>query len=292
MKFILLSLLTLMLAGNTFSQRSKIEENRFLEVRSGKYGLADSLGKPVVPFIYESIEYKNSRLIVRKNGLQGLITTNSEVIIPVKYQFVLPRNNNRFILWTTDSRFGLCDNDGSVILPVRYKGLSSTGNDEFYIARNDRNLYGVYNSNGDNVLPEMFNFFTVDDYKVFAMKDDQPMIIDLQSPKTPLILDTSIAFVNTVRHHSMGEQLFQIVKKSNKFGVINSGNDVVIPIIYDEVSSSQDWRHYIIKVKGKLGIIRVDGIIVKEPVYDAIELRKEYVLLKRDNKKDEIYSYR
>ena len=36
----------------------------------------------------------------------------------------------------------------------------------------------------------------------------------------------------------MDESLYQIVKKENKFGVINSINETVIPFIYDEIKSS------------------------------------------------------
>jgi hypothetical protein len=81
------------------------------------------------------------------------------------------------------------------------------------------------------------------------------------------------------------------VKKENKFGVINARNQTIVPIVYDEVKSSQHWRYFIIKKNGKKGIININGDIVKEPIYDAIELSKEFVLLKRKNQKDEIYSY-
>ena len=89
----------------------------------------------------------------------------------------------------------------------------------------------------------------------------------------------------------MGESLFQIIKSENKYGVINSKNETIIPIIYDEIKSSQNWRYFIIKLNNKLGLININGIITKEPIYDNIELRKEYILLKRKDKKDEIYSY-
>ena len=263
-----------------------------MKVKGGKFGVTDSLDKTVVPFLYEFIEYKNNRIIIRKNGLHGLFTINNNVILPIKYQFILPRNNNRFILWTPGSLFGLCDNDGNIILPVKYKSVSSTENDDFYITQNDKNLNGVYSFTGENILPEIYKFYTLDGYNVFAVKDAQPLMLNFQKPDDVVLLDKDIAFVETLRHFSMGEQFFQIVKKENKYGVVNTNNQIVIPIIYDEVKSSQHWRYFIIKVNGKVGIINVDGIIIKDPIYDAIDLRKEYVLLKRKNQKDEIYSYK
>jgi hypothetical protein len=89
----------------------------------------------------------------------------------------------------------------------------------------------------------------------------------------------------------MGENLFQIIKKENKYGIINSENETIIPIIYDEIKSSQNWRYFIIKQKNKIGLINVNGTVTKQPIYDSIELRKEYIVLKRKNIKDEIYAY-
>lgn len=292
MKLILLSIFSFFLSENIFSQQAKIDANRVLKVKKGKYGVTDSVDKTVVPFLYDFIEYKNNRLIVRKKGLHGLLTVNNDVLIPIEYQFVLPRSKNRFILWTSDFLFGLCDDNARIILPVKYKSISSTENDEFYITKNEKNLNGVYSFTGKTVLPEIYRFYTRDGHKVFAARDSQSLIINLEKPDDVVFLDKGIAFVETSRHYSAGEQFFQIVKKGNKYGVINANNQILIPIIYDEVKSSQHWRYFIIREKGKVGLINVEGEIVKEPIYDNIELRKEYVLLKRKNQKGEIYSYK
>ena len=89
----------------------------------------------------------------------------------------------------------------------------------------------------------------------------------------------------------MGESLFQIIKRENKYGVINSKNTIIIPVIYDQIKSSQDWRYFIIELKNKFGLININGIITKDPIYDSIQLRKEYIILKRRNVKDEYYTY-
>lgn len=291
MKLVLLTILAFVLAEKAVSLEIQLEANRFLKVKQGSYGVTDTLDQTVVPFIYELIEYKNNRLIVYKKGLTGLLTLNNEVILTMDFKFILPRSNNRFILWTPKSQFGLCNQDGQIILPVSYKSVSSTENDDYYITKNEKNLNGVYSFTGEQILPEVYRFYTLDGYKVFAVKDDQPLLLHLQQPDSIVVLDKDIAFVETVRHNSMGEQFFQIVKKGNKYGVLNTSNEIVIPLLYDEVKSSQNWRYYICKLNGKLGIIKVDGTVVKEMIYDSIELRKEYVLLKQKNQKQETYFY-
>ena len=64
----------------------------------------------------------------------------------------------------------------------------------------------------------------------------------------------------------MGENLFQIIKKENKFGLINSKNETIIPTIYDDLKSSQNWRYFIITKNNKIGLINVNGTVTKEPI--------------------------
>jgi len=292
MKFFLLLIITFFLKETIFCQSSKeIEKNRFIKSKNNKLGITDSLNKVIVPFIYDFIDYKNNRLIVQKNNSQGLITTDNQVILPISYKFILARNYNRFILWTQNSLFGLCDTTGQELIPAKYKNLSSTENDDFYISNNQQNLNGVFNFNGKTILPEAYKFYTIDNYKIFATKDNQPIIINLNNLADNIVLDKEINFIETQRHYSSGEQLFQIIKKDNKFGLINSDNEILLPIIYDELKSSQHWKYYLFRNKGKIGIINIKGQIIKEPIFDSIELRKEYIVLKQKNKKDEYYSY-
>jgi hypothetical protein len=292
MKNTILVILASLIINLAVSQEPvKIEDNRFLKKINNKFGVTDSLNKTIVPFVYDFIEYKNKRLIVRKNNKHGLLTSDNQVVIPIHYEFIYPREKDRFLIGSHKRFTGLSDADGKIILPVKYKGLSSVGKDDFYITRNDKNLNGVYDLNGINLLPEMYQFYTVDNYKIFALKDSKPQILDLKKTEQVIEIDTNIIFIKTRRHFAMGERFYQIVKKENKYGVINADNQIVIPLIFDEVKSSDNWRYFLIKKNNKFGLINVKGQIIKEPIYDRIDLRKEHVVLKRNNHKDERYSY-
>ena len=293
MKRTISTILFLFLSTLIYSQNSitKIEENRFIERRDNKFGITDSLKNVIIPFKYDFIEFKNQRLIIRNNNLNGLFSIDNKELIPIEFEFILPRKNDRFILWTKTSIFGLSDNNGKIKIPIKYKRVSSTENDDFYITENGNNLNGIYDYNGKNIIPEEYKFYTVDKYRIFATKDNKSQIIDIKNSENNIILDEKIELIETVRHYAMGENLFQIIKKENKFGLINSKNETVIPIIYDEIKSSQSWRYFIIKKNNKIGLINVNRTVTKEPIYDSIELRKEYIVLKRKNIKDEIYSY-
>ena len=267
----------------------KVSELR--KVIKNKFGITDSSNKIIVPFIYDYIEYKNHRLIVKKQNSQGLLSISNKIIIPIEYEFILPRQNGRFILWTHNSLFGLCDTSGKVLIPTKYKNLSSTENDDYYISNNSKNLNGIYDFNGKLILSELYKFYTIDNYKIFATISNKPLILNLKCLEAPLLLDSNYTFMETQRHYSMGEKFFQIVKQNNKFGVINSTNEIIIPIIYDNIKSSQHWKYFLFALNNKIGLVKIDGKIIKEAIYERIDLRKEYVALKRKGLKDEFYSY-
>ncbi len=292
MKHLLLFKLTFFLMLSFFAQMpQKLEENRFLKRNNNKFGVTDSTNKIIVPFIYNRIEYKNNRLIVEKQSKQGLITLNNEKVTTNKYRYILPRENNRFLLLTDSSRYGLCDSVGRILIPTKYKHISPTEMDEFYISENDEKLNGVFDFNGNVIFPEIYKFYTIDKYKIFAKCGTQAFILNLKNLSDSIKLDDKIDLIETQRHYSSTEKFFQIIKKSNKYGLINSDNKIMIPVIYDELTSSQHWRYFLIKQNNKLGLINVDGKIIKELIYDDIFLRKEYIILKRKNQKNEYYSY-
>ena len=293
MKSITITILLVFFSTLIYSQdfATKISDNRLIERKGKKFGVTDSLKNVVIPFKYDFLEYKNERFIVRNNQLHGLLSLDNKELIPIEFEHILPRLNNRFILWKENSINGLADINGKIIIPLKYKRVSSTQNDDFYITENEKNLNGVYDIYGKNIIPEEYKFYTIDNYRIFATKNSKPQIIDLMNSKNTIQLDDEVEFVETIRHYSMGESLFQIIKRENKYGVINSKNTIIIPVIYDQIKSSQNWRYFIIELKNKFGLININGIITKDPIYDSIQLRKEYIILKRRNVKDEYYTY-
>jgi len=272
--------------------KRQIEENRYLEIKQTKHGVIDSLNLIITPFIYDKIYYKNGRLIVQLQNLKGVINTDNQLIVPIIYKDINSDEKcNRFILCTENNQFGLSDSNGKVIIPIKYKRVSSVENYNYYITKNVNDLNGVYDTNGKNVIPEEYKFYTIYDNKIFATKNNQPFILDIENSINSKKLETDIIFINTYKYHTKGSKPFQIIKKGHKFGVINSNNKIIIPIIYDEIKTAGHWRYFIIMKNNKLGIIDINGKIVKDLIYDSIRPSIMYVVLERKNKKGEVFSY-
>lgn len=292
MKTIAIIFISLFVFEFSYSQNhtKKITSNRIIVENKFKYGLIDTLGKLIIPIKYDFIEFKNNRLIIRKNKLSGIHTLDNEELIPLNFKYVLPRNNGSFLIWTNNNIQGIVDSNGKEIIPIKYEHIS-TEKDDYYFTTNSKKLNGVYDYHGLNIINEDYQFFTIDNYKIFAIKDNKPLILDILNPKNLIYLNDKIKFINTIRHYSFGEKFYQIIKKENRYGVINSNNEFVIPLMYDEIKSSENWEYFIVKSKGKFGIVNTEGKIIINPIYDDIIFHDEYVTLIQRNKKKEAYSY-
>jgi hypothetical protein len=75
----------------------EIFRDYIIAIKDGKYGMIDSNGKTLLPFIYQDLQYVNASLaIARKNDKYGLVEVNNHenVVLPFEYQFINFNNNN------------------------------------------------------------------------------------------------------------------------------------------------------------------------------------------------------
>lgn len=268
----------LFISINSSSQNKilyKFTDNRFLITKDNKWGVIDTLNNVIIPSEYNRIDFSNDRFILTKNKKVGLFDVNYQEIIPIKYSNILARNNNNFILCSFDDKDGLIDNNGKVIIPLKYKDVSNIHQSEkFYIVKNINDLEGVYDFNGNKILEEEYVFYNNEKDAIFASKGNESFLIDLNDLNKTIKLDLETKLFFTLRHYSSTEKFYQIVSRNEQFGILNFKNEYVIPLVYDEIKSSNNWKHFIIKKNNKYGLIRVDGEIMKQPIYSKINLHK------------------
>ncbi len=266
-------------------------ENRYLVVKDEKFGVADSLNQIIFPIEYQMIEYKHQHFIVKKSDKFGLFTTDNKEILPTKFFFISERQNKRFFVAKSHYKRGLIDVNGHYIIEPKYRSVSAILDDYFYITQNDSKFNGIYDYNGKLVYPEEYKFFTIDNDKIFASKNEQMMILDVLNPEDSIVLDKDITFVYTNRHYIVNNSYVQLAKKNNLFGMINSDNEIIIPFIYEQIRSSNNWNYFIVKKNKKYGLIKIDGKIVKDPIFDFVEWFEDLIIFKRKGFENDVYYY-
>ena len=128
---------------------------------NSKYGVIDSEGEVVVPFIYNHLEahpdVKMLTTIDCRNSKQGLIRYDGSLVLDCKYDLVNQGGSSSFIVIDNngnDSKCGVCDLNGNIVIPQIYKevnpfryGLASGTYEFFIITDSKTKLQAVFDSN-------------------------------------------------------------------------------------------------------------------------------------------------
>lgn len=95
--------------------------------KDGKWGLLNSAGEMIVPYIYDKIEwYRDGVAVVKQNKKYGAIDTSGNLVVPVQFfiQDIIGRfNGNRLGIRKRTSngiKAGYIDKDGNEIIPCIY----------------------------------------------------------------------------------------------------------------------------------------------------------------------------
>ncbi len=117
------------------------------------------------PQPYQEIDYdalRNDNLIlcsVKKNGLYGLANKNLKNIVTCTYKEKIETSytflNGTCQTYCINGKYGAVNKAGDVILKNEYKEIRETDNGLLKVTK-DGKLYGIYNTDGNEVLPCMF----------------------------------------------------------------------------------------------------------------------------------------
>ena len=117
---------------------------------SGKWGYADSIGKLVVPFIYEEANaFKDNLAKVKQNGKYGFIDNKGAVAIPLVYDELgdFAEGISKAML---DTKYGYLDKSGQEIIPFKYEEIGSFNDGLVKVKLNGK--FGFINNVGQEVV--------------------------------------------------------------------------------------------------------------------------------------------
>lgn len=107
----------------------------------GKEGILNSDGeysvKPIYDRVYPFDEYGYAK--VQKDGLYGLVDSDSKLVIPVKYESIDPILDG-YLKISQDKKFGLVDKNKNIIIKPIYESIYEISDDSFAVKLN--NKYG------------------------------------------------------------------------------------------------------------------------------------------------------
>ena len=235
-----------------------------------KIGYVDENRRIVIPLIYKSGgEFENGVAIVSKDGMTyGAIDTQGNEVIAMTYSKLENIKGTTLYRAEKNGCYGVLTNEGEEIMPFEYCDIRQ---EEGYLIAGVHNVdpdsycYGVFSEEGKLVLPVIY-------YDIMYGGQDCFWVKEAVSCKRGLI-NTSGKWLIPAEYQSVGvyhknhreeqleEQLYTVCKDM-KWGYIDINNNIVIPLLYDNVPTI--WKRgnvvfAVCELNGKYGLIEVHG---------------------------------
>lgn len=242
--------------------------------KNGKSGLINLKGEIVVPAVYDEIRkyqdrnWKRDKLVVVKDNKFGFLDSNLKVLFPPIYQtdkeylhyppehYIIDEKNIRVL---KDGKYGLISEDGKVLIDFEFDDIKFI-HDSMYI--------GLIYRNGEELDYINTNNYWDKGYQV----------------KTCIVFNKDFDIISKLKNFEYilyyGIKSF-IVKKNNKFGVVNHLGKVIVPLDYDSLIPEESG--YRVSKNNKSGIVNYKGKVVIPLEYDSIDFYGEAIYVTQDN---------
>ena len=186
----------------------------------------------------------------------GIIDKNGLIVIEPIYDDItyahLPYNTNVLFV-KKDLKWGAIDSSNETMLPIAYESIRHSENSN-YLVIDKNNVHQIFDLKNnrilDNITFEKYGYFK-GYYQI--EKDEQQTLIDI----------TTMQLVFPFKYQSIrcleDLELF-LVKANDRYGIIDTNEKVIIPIIYEEFTDCGNKA--VVKNDGKYGIIDYENRIL------------------------------
>jgi len=236
-----------------------------------KWGIFNNKGKALTGFIFDSIYQstfnthtsretmaENGLILVRKNNKYAYLNKKLKIKIPYgKYDKALPFNENRLAIVSKNGKYGIIDEFGHEIWELKYDKIfhpNEYGNDEDFFIIQKNSKIGLL----DQYAHKITDINNKEYFKDFVGIDSTTYI-----------------------------RIFRIKNFKNKFGVIDSKGNLLIPFIYDDIRSFYKKKYSIAKINNKYGVIDYHNKLLLPFKYNKLSFnnKKEILIAKNNNNK-------
>jgi len=234
--------------------------NDFFSVKkAGKYGYYSKKGEIIIPIIYDNLdgfyESKFNHLLKATIGDSiGVINLKNEVVVPIKFKYVYSIED--FIQVEFNGKRGLFSITGKEILKPEYERIyrSETQKSQLVYPVKDKYI-GIIGKEGDILFDAQFkkiNYIHDEDlllnpfsssnkvFKFVKHKNGKFGVFEEFSSKLVIPLE----YDSVCRQFHFNDATYFILKKGNKYGVLNNKNEVIINFNYEFLSFDKLSDYY------------------------------------------------
>jgi len=248
---------------------------KYSKYKSNNLGIVDKSGNVILPHLF-SKSYSNSNkndVLLYMNNNYGLFNLKElRWSIPMDYEDLNLLGNSLFSA-RKNGVWGVIDNNNNVIVPFEWSQINTISSLENYIIVTSNTypnkLKGVYSLVEHKLtVPCIYTSLDkIDRQNSFLVNNGSANnIVDINN--TPRFKQ----WYDNINIPSNG-RLFYIVKKENRYGVIDDNEKEVIPISYSEFAQYpySDGSYLARNKDGKYGFILIDGRVTLPFEYDNLK---------------------
>lgn len=232
--------------------------------QDGKYGYINSKGKIIVDIKFESAEpftsFKNA--IIETKGKKGVIGLTGQYIVNPIYEDIISTDENLFIVQDYESKkYGVIDIDSNIIIDLKYDSIGKFSEDSFGTITLD-DTYALINYKGEIIT----------EFKKTENKTP-PVSINYNTIESFMSIDSFLKGLRDINEIVVVEPMYDwisktkdglfLVTKDSKDGIINSAGEIIIPIVYEELTGFHP-ENALAKIDGEYRLISKDNKIVSD----------------------------
>ena len=255
--------------------RDSFSEGLAAVVLNQKIGFVDKKGNVKIPFMYDYTEYRfnfySNHFAVFSEGLAammkgnkwGYIDKNGNTVIPFVYDWADRFHNGSAIVGKIvggECKYGMINKQNSVILPLEYEYGEYAGNivsneNVFVMGKNGKK--GVYSPSGACLTPCQYDMISYSTGYATVGIDGKRGLIDNQGR---LLIPCEY---KTCMYDPWSKAVY--VVKDEKWGILDTNNQVLVPVEFDEVYACQNSNAnlFIVKKDNERGWLDLCGNYIK-----------------------------
>lgn len=224
-------------------EQDSVYKNYFFVKYKKKEGIINTLGKEIIPCKYDHIyNIGYTFFSLRIQDKYALANGQGKQITDFIYESIESIEVNNYIVCTQNNQAGLIDSTGKVIIPFSYEKIEiitdEQGQLNYIVGEKEGEMY-YFNAIGNKIS------FPMEENKLYFQKGKGYGYTDKEG-KTIIpfnykifyddFADTFDEFVDT-----FDEKGLIILIKPNKTGIIDTNNQIILPLIYDKIE--KDWTY-------------------------------------------------
>lgn len=270
------------------------KEGELLVKQAGKYGVINIKGTTLLKPEYDSIScdgYYNNDLKYRNDGYivsiktdegyrYGYIDYTGKLLLKMEYNDIYRINNIKesediYLVTQRNGQSGLMKNDRQ-ILNNQYQSIEFDDQTELLVLEKNKK-YGISKLSGTSILGIDYTSITIEGIYIYADKDNQSNIYDLNGNK-----QSTIKFKDIIDIENQNIKI--TVDTNGKYGIIDENGKIIVSNKYYYLEQLYDKYFIAVGEEGKVGIIdnRDDEIL---PInYDVIQKIENTNLIEAYNK--------